>query len=172
MERQKWQVSYQQVPKWRHKLSNDGMTSVFHKNCRICLSSHYLPCVNISSNLHAPIWNDGAQVARWLIWQVPEWRHPALYDAMTSDFGENHRDHFSYQYLACVKNSSWLEHQKWTYCCFYFCTDYENSGHMPNTKTRFPKKPSEIIQTGVIDLAYHKGLRKNNTNSHSETPRR
>ena len=138
MECRKWQVPGQQVPKWRHKLSNDGMTSVFHKNCRSCLSSHYLPCVNISSNLHAPIWIDGAQVARWLILQVPEWRHPALYDAMTSDFGENHRDHFSYQYLACVKNSSWLEHQKWTYCCFYFCTDYEicrNHVHLPRKHT-------------------------------------
>ena len=97
----------------------------FIKNFRICLSSQYLPCEIISSNLHAPKWNGAAQVARWLTLQVPDWRHLALYDAMTSDFEKNHREHFSYQYLACVKFSSWLEHQRWTYCCFHFCIDYE-----------------------------------------------
>ena len=91
-------------------------------------------CVNLSSDLHAPKWNDGAQVARWLILQVSEWRHLAFYDAMTSDFWKNHRDHFSYQYFACVNITSWLEHQKWSYCCFYFCIDYEicrNHVHPP-----------------------------------------
>ena len=134
MERQKVQVTDQQVPKRRCKLSDNRMTSIFHQNFNICLSSQNKPCVNLSSDFHAPKWNDGAQIARWLILQVLEWRHLALNDAMTSDFWKNHRDHFSYQYFACVNITSWLEHQKWSYCCFYFCIDYElcrNHMHSP-----------------------------------------
>ena len=111
MEPRIWEVSGQQLLKWRHMLSNDRMTSVFHKNFRICLCSQCLACVSVLSNLHAPKWSNGAKVARWLIWQVPEWRHLAFYDAMTSNFGKNHRDHFSYQYLPCVKFSSRLQRQ-------------------------------------------------------------
>ena len=109
-----WEVLSQQVPKSRHMLSNDRMTSVFHKNFRNCLSSQCLAYVSVLSNLHAPKWSNGAKVSRWLIWQVPEWRHLAFYDDMASDFDENNRDHFSYQYLPCVKFSSRLEHQQWT----------------------------------------------------------
>ena len=139
MEPRIWEVLSQQVPKWRHMLSNDRMTSVFHKNFRNCLSSQCLAYVSVLSNLHAPKWSNGAKVSRWLIWQVPEWRHLAFYDAMASDFEENNRDHFSYQYLPCVKFSSRLEHQKWTYRCFYFCMDYEicrNYVHLPKKHPR------------------------------------
>ena len=143
MERQIWQVPDQQVPIWRHKLSDDGITSVFHENFKNCLSSQYLPCVKVSSQLHVPKWNYGAQVARWLIRQVPEWRHPAWSDVMTSDFDKNHRIHFSYQYLASVKVSSWSHHQKWSYCCFCFCIDCEicrNHVHLPR------KDPPQILK--------------------------
>ena len=92
-----WEVLGPQVPKWRHMLLNDRMTSVFHKDFRICLSSQCLACVSVLSNLHAPKWSNVANVARWLIWQVLEWSHLAFYDAMASDLEENHRDHFSYQ---------------------------------------------------------------------------
>ena len=143
MECRKWQVPGQQVPKWRHKLSDDGMTSVFHKNFRIRSSSQYPPCVKVSSKLHVPKWNDGAQVARWLIWQVPEWRHPPLYDVMTSDFDENHRNHFSYQYLACVKVSSWFHCQKWSYCCFSFL---HRSWNMPKSWAPAEETPPAVFK--------------------------
>ena len=116
-----WEVSGRQVLKWRHMLSNDCMKSVFHKNFRICLSSRWIACVSVSSNWHAPKWSDGAELA----WQVPKWRHLALYNATASDFEQNHRDHFSYQYLPCMMFLSRLEHQKWTYRCFYFWMDFE-----------------------------------------------
>ena len=64
MEPQFWEVSGRQVPKWRHMLSNDRMISVFHKNFRICLSSQFLACVSVLSNLHAPKWSNDSKVAR------------------------------------------------------------------------------------------------------------
>ena len=57
---------------------------------------------------------------RWPIRQVPEWRHAALHDVMTSDFDKNLRICSYHQYLSCVTVWRELHQPKWNYSCFHF----------------------------------------------------